>query len=132
MRVKLDENPPTALVTVLRELGHDTDTVCSEGLRGEPDDAIWCGAQEAGRFLMTQDLDFGLIERASTRGHPGVLIVRLRDLTPTPVVAAIVDVFDRFPVHSWAGCIVVVTQNKVRVRGPRPRASEGGPPSGLN
>ena len=37
MRFKLDENLPVELVTDLRDLGHDADTVADEGLRGAAD-----------------------------------------------------------------------------------------------
>ena len=40
MRFKLDENLPVELVTDLRDLGHDADTVAGEGLRGAADPAV--------------------------------------------------------------------------------------------
>ena len=41
MRVKLDENIPVRLAGELSTLGHDVDTVASEGLKGKPDsDAV--------------------------------------------------------------------------------------------
>jgi hypothetical protein len=36
MRIKLDENLPTTLVTDLQALGHDVDTAPDEGLSGHP------------------------------------------------------------------------------------------------
>jgi predicted nuclease of predicted toxin-antitoxin system len=56
MRIKLDENLPTRLVDALQSLGHDVDTVWSEGLSGADDQAVWGTAQEENRFLITQDL----------------------------------------------------------------------------
>ncbi len=41
MKVKLDENIPDRLISVLANEGHDVDTVASEGLRGRPDGEIW-------------------------------------------------------------------------------------------
>ena len=55
MRIKLDENIPDRLVTVLSELGHDVDTVLSEQIAGHDDDEVWQAAQAARRFLVTQD-----------------------------------------------------------------------------
>jgi hypothetical protein len=37
MKVKLDENIPVRLADELLPLGHDVDTVASEGLTGRPD-----------------------------------------------------------------------------------------------
>ena len=60
MRIKLDENIPVSLVTALDALGHDADSVPQEGLTGKPDPDVWRGAQECGRFLITQDLVSGV------------------------------------------------------------------------
>jgi Domain of unknown function (DUF5615) len=46
LKIKLDENLPQRLTSVLRELGHDVDTVVEEGLRGQDDDALWPKVQE--------------------------------------------------------------------------------------
>lgn len=45
MRIKLDENRPTRLVSVLSELGHDVDTVPSERIAGKDDAVVWQAAQ---------------------------------------------------------------------------------------
>lgn len=58
MRIKLDENIPFRVVTVLAELGHDVDTIVEEGLKGQDDDQIWPATRSAQRFLITRDLDF--------------------------------------------------------------------------
>jgi predicted nuclease of predicted toxin-antitoxin system len=58
MRVKLDENLPVRLVSILVELGHDVDTVVGEGLKGSKDDDLWPAVQAAERFLITKDLGF--------------------------------------------------------------------------
>lgn len=63
MRIKLDENLPHSLAAELSALGHDVDTVPQEGLRGQPDEAIWSAAQLSERFLITQDLDFSDIRQ---------------------------------------------------------------------
>lgn len=47
MKIKLDENIPLAVAELLRSLGHDVDTVVSEGLTGTDtdtdtdDDHVW-------------------------------------------------------------------------------------------
>ena len=58
MRIKLDENLPARLAHVLRDLGHEVDTVPAEGLAGCPDEVIWQASKRESRFLITQDLDF--------------------------------------------------------------------------
>lgn len=40
MKIKLDENLPTGLATILNQLGHEAGTVVSEGLAGQEDQVI--------------------------------------------------------------------------------------------
>jgi len=68
MRVKLDENLPTRLLVALRQRGHDVQTVPEENLTGHPDSDVWAAAQQEGRFLITQDLDFS-DRRATPQGR---------------------------------------------------------------
>jgi predicted nuclease of predicted toxin-antitoxin system len=79
MKIKLAENLPTRLVAALAQLGHDTDTVAQERLKGPPDSEVWQTAQNAGRFLVTQDLDFSDVRRYQPGTHHGLLLVRLHE-----------------------------------------------------
>lgn len=74
MKIKLDENLPVRLVRILSQLGHETDTVGQEGLAGQDDRHVWEAAQGAGRFLITQDLDFSDIRRFTPGTHQGILL----------------------------------------------------------
>jgi Domain of unknown function (DUF5615) len=64
VKIKLDENLPARLVPALTTLGHDVDTVYAERLTGRGDPQVWSAAQAAQRFLITQDLDFGVVVNA--------------------------------------------------------------------
>ena len=77
MTIKLDENLPERLVAELQTLGHDVDTVVLERLAGRDDADVWQAAQNAGRFFITQDLDFSDVRRYSPGTHAGLLLVRL-------------------------------------------------------
>ena len=69
MKVKLDENIPVRLSDELALLGHDVDTVASEGLKGKSDGDVWRAAQQEGRLLITQDLDFSDMRRFKPGTH---------------------------------------------------------------
>ena len=116
MRIKLDENLPSRLAQALGSSGHDVDTVEDEHLTGCSDAAVWEAAQEAGRFLITQDLDFSDIRKFAPGAHHGVLLVRL----PSPGRRALFDrvhtLFETEDVESWRGCFVVSGERKIRVR----------------
>ena len=99
-------------------LGHDVDTVHGEQLTGRADPDVWSAAQSARRFLITQDLDFSDIRRYKPGTHAGLLLVRL----PRPGRNALLDrvtaLFRTEQIENWAGCLVVATDQKVRIRRP--------------
>ena len=119
MRIKLDENLPASLVEELAALGHDADTVPQEGLKGHPDSDVFDAAQEAARFLITQDLDFSDLRKFAPGSHRGILLLRMS----TPGRIALHDrvrtIFQVEDVSSWLGCFVVATDRKLRIRRPR-------------
>ncbi|MDP6524555.1 MAG: DUF5615 family PIN-like protein [Kiritimatiellia bacterium] len=119
MRIKLDENIPASLQGVIASRGHDVDTVLSEGIAGQDDNVVWEHTTEAGRFLITQDLDFSDIRRFTPGTHHGILLVRLRDPGFHALKARIAGLFQMENVDAWLGCLVVATDTKLRVRRPR-------------
>jgi predicted nuclease of predicted toxin-antitoxin system len=119
VKIKLDENLPHTLVGLLSQLGHDVDTVPNEGLAGKDDVEVWTATQAAGRFLITQDLDFS-DERKYTPGtHEGVLLVRLPQPGRVALTERILALFRSEDIESWSGCVVSATPTKVRIRRPR-------------
>ena len=116
MRIKLDENLPSALSAVLSTLGHDVDTVVDEGLGGHSDEAVWRAVQEGASFLITQDLDFSDSRVFKPGTHHGILLVRLASPGRRALLARIGNLFRSEDVGSWSGCFVVATEHKLRVR----------------
>jgi len=116
MKVKLDENIPVRLAPELGSLGHDVDTVASEGLQGRPDEDVWQAAQKAGRLLITQDLDFSDTRRFKPGTHHGLLLVRLREPGANALLDRILSVARHVGLDTFDGCFVVLTEKKVRVR----------------
>jgi len=118
VKAKLDENLPATLVAVLSALGHDVDSVPSEGLVGKPDQDVWQAAQREHRLLITQHLDFSDIRLYRPGTHHGILLVRLASPSRRSLVDRVKRVFETEDVESWAGCFVVLTRRKLRVRRP--------------
>jgi Domain of unknown function (DUF5615) len=52
MNIKLDENLPLRLATLLKGLGHDVHTLHDELLLGHADREIWEATQKESRFLL--------------------------------------------------------------------------------
>lgn len=118
MKIKLDENLPARLARALEKLGHDTDTIPEERLAGRSDLQVWAAAQEAERFLITQDLDFSDTRRFTPGTHHGILLVRLRDPGRNALLKRVHGLFQTEDVENWKRGFVVVTDRKLRVRYP--------------
>lgn len=119
MKIKLDENLPFRLVSILSEFGHEIDTIPQEGLKGCNDEQVWETAQRSGRFHITQDLNFSNINLFIPGTHYGLLLIRLRDPGRNALLNRIQTIFQIEEVDHWQGCFVVVTDHKIRVRYPK-------------
>jgi predicted nuclease of predicted toxin-antitoxin system len=119
MRIKIDENLPLEIALTLNSFGHDVHTAQDEGLNGCVDPVIWEAAQRDQRFLITQDLDFSDARRFAPGTHHGILLLRLCSPSRLPLIERIEKLFKNENVAGWAGCFVVATDRKVRVRRPR-------------
>jgi predicted nuclease of predicted toxin-antitoxin system len=119
MKIKLDENLPEALLRELAALGHEVDNVRLEGIAGKPDADVWRAARNAGRFLITQDLDFSDIREFAPGTHHGLLLVRLRVPGRLALARRIAEAFRNENVESWGRGFVVLTDRKLRVQRPR-------------
>jgi predicted nuclease of predicted toxin-antitoxin system len=116
MKVKLDENLPLQIASLLRSFGHDVHTVPEEGLSGSDDSVIWNATQEEERFLITQDLDFSDERKFAPDTHHGIALIRLRFPNRANLIEHIDEVFRFEDIATWRGCFIVVTEHKVRVR----------------
>jgi len=72
--------------------GHDVVHLCDQGLERLPDDRIVLKALGERRVIVTHDLDFGRIVALSGRSVPSIITLRLADMTPQRVTAALKDV----------------------------------------
>jgi len=104
VKIKLDENLPTRLASLLECMGHQVDTVADEGLTGKPDIDVWIAAQKEGRFLITQDLDFSDTPLFQPGTHPCLPLVRLRERGANALLQHVSRAFQDNPPESRAGC----------------------------
>jgi hypothetical protein len=70
----------------------------------------------AGRFLITQDLDFSDARRYQPGTHAGLLLVRLAHPGRDALMARVAHLFVTELVDQWRGCLVVATDHKIRIR----------------
>jgi predicted nuclease of predicted toxin-antitoxin system len=116
MKIKLDESLSLQVKARLTAFGHDVHTTHEENLTGSNDSQIWAAAQDERRFLITQDLDFADVRRFIPGTHYGILLVRLSFPSRMNLTNRILQLFETEDVTTWAGCFVVATERKVRVR----------------
>src|SRR6266480_5871337 len=118
MKLKLDENLPESLATILASLGHDVDTARQEGLAVLDDDVVWAASKSLDRCLMTQDLDFSNINQFAPGTHPGIMLLRLGSPGRMSLIKRIEAIFRTERVEDWKSCFVVITDRKIRIRRP--------------
>ena len=71
MRIKMDENVDARLAVLLRDEGHDANTVREQGLHGIEDEALYEFCKKEDRLMVTLDLDFSNTIRFPPEGTPG-------------------------------------------------------------
>ena len=118
MKIKVDENLPAAFVSILAESGHDADSVPQEGLRGRSDGPVWVAACAAGRFMITQDLDFSDARVFIPGTHPGILLLRLWQPSRKLLIERLRQILVTVDISQWTRCLVVATDRKIRIRRP--------------
>ena len=98
-------------------LGYDAVAVSEIGLSGASDSTVRSSAVSAGRVLITMDADFGNVLRYPATGTPGVVWLRLHPPTEIGIAPAVDRVLEKLRGFDLAGKLVVVDEDKIRVRG---------------
>ena len=105
MKILVDENVPKTTVSELKHRGHDVLDLRGTSKEGLPDSEIWEIANKESRLLITTDKGFAQYRRS---GHPGVLIIRLREPNRRRIHQRILQAIDRLPEADWPGKIVIM------------------------
>jgi predicted nuclease of predicted toxin-antitoxin system len=119
MKIKLDENLPHRLATLLKNLSHEVDTVNDENLTGSADSEVWQVAQKESRIFITQDLDFSDARKYLPGSHHGLVLIRLHSPNRRNLIDRVVELFQNENVSEWPGCFVVATERKIRILKPK-------------
>jgi predicted nuclease of predicted toxin-antitoxin system len=116
MRFKIDENLPVELAELLREEGHEANTVLEEGLggRADPDIASICQLEDL--VLITLDTDFSDIRVYPPEEFSGLIVLRLRQQDKNHVLELIPRLIPMFAAEPLAGRLWIVEEERVRIR----------------
>jgi predicted nuclease of predicted toxin-antitoxin system len=116
VKFKLDENLPFELVTDLRGLGHDADTVAEEGLRGAADPAVVDAAFAADRILFTLDKGIANLQRYPIHQHAGVVLFRPDTSGRGAVIAFVRERLPKVLELRLTGRLTIIGPSRIRFR----------------
>jgi predicted nuclease of predicted toxin-antitoxin system len=116
MRFKLDENLPRDLADDLHSLGHEADTVHSEGLAGADDAAIVHAARTSRRILMTLDKGVASLLQYPIYEHSGVVLFRPEATGRGAVLSFVRARLPGLLEMQLTGRLTVVGSNRIRTR----------------
>jgi len=116
MQIKVDEDLPRQIVSLLRERDYLTESVVEQGMSGWKDSEIWQKVQVESRFLVTADKGFADIRLYPPGSHAGVMLLRPDQDGIRPTVRLLEKVLQSYDLNDLAGTITVVTPRGMRVR----------------
>lgn len=116
MRFLVDMNLSPAIASGFRSMGHDAVHVRDVGLGAASDQAVFGHAAREHRIVVTADLDFGDIVAASGAANVSVLLLRLRDASPTHGLQRLTTVLPNAGDALAAGAVVLVDETRIRLR----------------
>jgi len=97
--------------------GHDAVHTLELGLERAPDDELLALAATEERVIVSGDTDFGALLALLNRQSPSVILFRSRNtLTAEDQATIILDHLDDLESDLTAGAIVVVSDDRLRVR----------------
>lgn len=114
MRLLVDADLPVSLAQVLRAQGHDVVAVHDLQPPPLPDPAIYRRALEEQRILITRDLDFSNILTFRPNAPAGIIVLRVRALSPPEVAALVHDALTRLSEPQLQGAITIIQPGRYR------------------
>lgn len=116
MLIKVDEDLPLSVTTLLRERGYQADSVREQDMAGWKDADLWLKIQAEDRFLITADKGFANLRMYPPGTHAGVMLLRPDLDGIRPLITLLEIVLASYDLSMLAGTITVVTRRGVRVR----------------
>ncbi len=116
MHIKVDEDLPKAVITLLRNEGYDVLGVYEQGMSGWKDPALWEAIQREKRFLITADKGFADIRKYPPGSHGGVMLLRPDQDGIRPMLELLEKVLNRYGLDALSATVTVVTPNSIRIR----------------
>ena len=116
VRFKLDENLPRDTVALLRDAGHDVQTVLEERLGGSTDPKVLDVCRTEGRVLITFDLDFSDIRLYPPATHKGIWVLRPQTQSIDSTLTLLKGALRVLKTESTHSRLWIVEPGQVRIR----------------
>jgi predicted nuclease of predicted toxin-antitoxin system len=113
--VKLDENVPDSVGTMLRQAGHDVALAREQRLVGVSDDRLLTVAASEGRVLISFDRGFTNVIQHPPEATPGIVVIRLRDQTLPRIRRVATKIGDLLTTEPILGRLWVVDESRLRI-----------------
>jgi len=117
MKLKIDENLPVEIATLLEENGYDALTVSQEQLCGETDPNIAKVCQREKRALMTLDTDFADIRSYPPDKFFGLIVLRLKKHDKPYVLSVANRLLKILPNEPLERHLWIVEEGRIRISG---------------
>jgi len=125
VRFLIDECLSPTLATLLRDHGHDAVHLVELDSLGAPDLVVMRLAREQRRILVSADTDFGELLAMSNDVMPSVVLFRGSEVDATTLTTILLANLDQLHDALISGAIVVILDDRIRVR-PLPVRSDPG------
>jgi len=114
----LDQNIPLDIAIWMRErcATWNISHVKEVGLSGRSDPEIFRWAQTNGAIVVTYDEDFADTRSFPLGSHHGIIRLRVWPTTIEATKAAIERLLNQVPVQDWAGSLIIIDREKIRLR----------------
>ena len=113
--VKLDENVPDSVGTILGAGGHDVALARDEQLTGFPDDRVLTVAAGEGRVLVSLDRGFANVIQHPPATTAGVVVIRLREQTLPRMRQAATTLSSLLTTEPVRGRLWILDESRLRI-----------------
>lgn len=115
MRFLIDANMPRSLAPRLEAATHEVVDIRDIAQPGIDDEDIFEIAQDQGRVILTQDVEFGDILKYPLGAHAGIVVVRVKNIRPKLLVELVCSAIETLP-DNFAGSVAIIEPGRVRLR----------------
>lgn len=116
MKFKVDENLAFEIAELLRDMGHEADTVTEEGLSGEPDSVVLERVREVRQILLTLDVGIADLRAYPPEQYHGIILFRLKNTGRHFLLEFVRQQMPLLLHYGLEGHLLVVSESGIRYR----------------